>query len=163
MEQITRKTIWLLILSLFIACNSKKDENLINDNTDRSKVLSISFPDTVKLNKVVEGQLEYDLNNIGFDTDSISSRYLHLILATNRKEKLLGYNQIEKDYLLGYVDSIPTGKFKFVAVFEMKGKQMLNIAIRDNMFLKNNGELSEDEMKLRTADCLYSKEVYVIE
>ncbi|WP_192501961.1 hypothetical protein [Flavobacterium sp. PL002] len=166
MEQIIKKTKWLLILSLVIACNNKKNKNLDRDNkydNNISKILSISFPDTVRLNTVVEGQLQYDLNNIGFDSDSISSRFLHLILTTNRKEKLLGYNQMEKDYLLGYVDSIPTGKFKFAAVFEKKGKQMLNIAIRDNMFLKHDGELSEDEMKLRTADCLFSKEVYVIE
>lgn len=166
MVQIFKKTKWLFIMLMIISCNNKKEidsKKVLKKKINNSKIISCNFPDTVKLNKVVEGTLQYDLTNIGFDSDSISSRYLHLILATNRKEKSLEYNQIEKDYLLGFVDSIPTGKFKIVAVFEKKGKQILNIAIRDHMFLKPDGKLPKDKMKLRTADCLFSKEVMVVD
>ena len=79
------------------------------------------------------------------------------------KLQLAEYNEVDKDRLLSYIDSIPTGKFTFVAVFEKKGNQMLNIVIRDNMFLKPEKNSPKDKITLRTADCVFSKDVFVIE
>ena len=87
---------------------------------------------------------------------------MELILSTSIKKNLAEYKEIDKNRLLSFVDSIPTGKFKIVAVFEQAGKQILNIAIRDHMFLKPDKNTPSDKIKLRTSDCLFSKEVYVI-
>ena len=40
---------------------------------------------------------------------------------------------------------------------------MLNIVIRDNMFLKPEKNSPKDKITLRTADCVFSKDVFVIE
>lgn len=165
MEQIFKTTGIIIFISFIfsnISCQKDKSEiKHIDSGINKNKIISVKFPDTVKLNKVIEGTLQYDITNVDFNKKIISSRFLHLILATNRKESLIGYDQLEKDYLLGFIDSIPTGKFKIAAVFEKKGKQILNIAIRDNMFLKPDKNTPKDKMTLRRADCLFSKEVFV--
>lgn len=166
MEQIfniPKIIIFISFIFSIVSCQKDKTEKKHTDSSiNKNKIISINFPDTVKLNKVIRGTLQYDITNIGFDKKTISSRFLHLILTTNKKDHLLGYDQIEKDYLIGFVDSIPTGKFKIAAVFEQEGKQILNIAIRDNMFLKHSKDTPKDKITLRTADCLFSKEVYVV-
>lgn len=165
-EQIFKKIKWLLLTLIIISCNNKKEQEkskVLKIDQEKSKILSISFPDTVKLKKVIGGELKYDINNIGFNSDSISSRFLELLLSTSINKELANYNQIDNSRLLSYVDTIPTGKFSFKAVFEKKGKQTLNIVIRDNMFLKPDGKLPKDKMKLRTADYLFSKEVMVVD
>ena len=95
---------------------------MIDTSIYKNKILSCSFPDTVKLNKVIEGRLLYDVNNISFDYKLINKRYLHLILTTNKTKELMSYDEIEQDYLLGYMDSLNIGDFKFKAVFEKKRK-----------------------------------------
>lgn len=165
MEQIfkiTRVIIFISFLFSVISCQKDKTEiKHADSNINKNKIISFKFPDTVKRNKVIEGTLQYDIINTSYNKEAISSRFLHLILATNRKETLIGYDQLEKDYLLGFVDSIPTGKFKIAAVFEKKGKQILNIAIRDNMFLKPDKKTPKGKITLRTSDCSFSKEVFV--
>jgi hypothetical protein len=167
MEQIFKTSkivIFIFSIVSIVSCQKDKSEIKHTDSgIDKNKIIYVKFPDTVKLNKVIEGTLQYDITNVGFDKSTISSRFLHLILTTNRKESLVGYDELEKDYLLGFIDSIPTGKFKIAAVFEKKGKQILNIAIRDNMFLKPDKNTPKDKMTLRRADCLFSKEVFVEE
>lgn len=165
MEQIFKTSKIIIFISFIfsvVSCQKDKSEIKHTDSgINKNKIIYVKFPDTVKLNKVIEGTLQYDITNTGFNKEIISSRFLHLILATNRNERLMGYDQLEKDYLLGFIDSIPTGKFKIAAVFEKKGKQILNIAIRDNMFLKPDKNTPKDKMTLRRADCLFSKEVFV--
>jgi len=151
-----------LFFSFFSCQNEKKERKSNNLSINKSKIISCNFPDTIKLNKVVEGTLQYDINNVDFDKNLISSRFLELILSTSIKKNLAEYKEIDKNRLLSYVDSIPTGKFKIAAVFEHEGKQILNIAIRDNMFLKPDKNTHKDSLVLRTADCLFSKEVYII-
>ena len=167
MEQIFKTSKIVIFISFIfsiVSCQKDKSEiKYIDSGINENKIIYVKFPDTVKLNKVIEGTLQYDITNTGFNKEIISSRFLHLILATNRKESLVGYDQLEKDYLLGFIDSIPTGKFKIAAVFKKKGKQILNIAIRDNMFLKPDKNTPKDKMTLRRADCLFSKEVFVEE
>ena len=166
MVQISKHKWGILFTCFFffsISCqNEKKEKKSNNFGINKSKIISCNFPDTIKLNKVVEGTLQYDINNIDFDKNLISSRFLHLILSTSINKNLAEYKEVDKNGLLSYVDSIPTGKFKFAAVFEREGKQILNIAIRDNMFLKPDKNTHKDSLILRTADCLFSKEVYVI-
>ena len=167
MEQIFKSRRIIILIIFVYSCISCKKEKTENTHTgysiNKSKIISCNFPDTVKLNKVVEGTLQYDITNIDFNKNIITSRFLRLILTTNRRENLLGYDQIEKDYLLGFIDSIPTGKFKIAAVFEKKGKQMLNIAIRDHMFLRPDKNTPPDKITLRTADCLFNIQVFVVE
>lgn len=166
MEQIFNGTKYLLITLILISCNSKEKENYIEINENHineNRILLHTFPDTVKINKVIEGSLQYDVDNIGFDSDSISGRFLELLLSTSVNKELANYKDVEDNILLSYVDSLSTGKFKFYAVFEKKGKQTLNIAIRDYMYLKSDKKTSSNEVKLRTSDCLFSKEVYVID
>lgn len=155
-----KTTKYFLIAVMLISCGSKEDKKSIELN---NKIISHSFPDTIKLNKVIEGNLQYNLNEIGFESDSISSRFLELLLTTSINKELADYNQVNDNLLLSYLDSLPTGKFKFRAVFKKKGKQTLNIAIRDYMFLKPNKNTSHDKVNLRTSDCLFSKEVYVVD
>jgi len=166
MEQIFKVIKCAFILLIIISCNNKKAENSNQDlETDldlyKNKILFCSFPDTVKVNKVIEGRLEYDVSNI--DSSITSSRFLELLLSTNINKELAGYKEIENNILLSYVDTLNTGKFEFKAVFEKKGKQMLNIVIRDNKFLKNQKNIPQDKMILRTSDCLFSKEVFVVD
>ncbi|KAF2082444.1 hypothetical protein [Flavobacterium sharifuzzamanii] len=154
----------LLVTFFIISCNNKKEGNSnegFKENLYKNKILFSSFPDTVKVNKVIDGNLQYDVSN--FDSNITSNRFLELLLSTSINKELANYNEIQKNVLLSYVDSLNTGKFKFKAVFEKKGKQMLNIAIRDYKFLKPSKNTSPDKMVLRTSDCLFSKEVYVIE
>ena len=166
MVQIFKITIYIFITLIFISCNSKKEEKIINvfeKNIHENKILSYNFPDTVRQNTVINGRLRYNINNINFDPELINNRYLHMILTTNKYKELLSFDEIEEDYLLGYVDSLNTGKFNFKAVFKDGGNQVLNIAIRDYMYLKPNENTPPDKMTLRTSDCLFSKKVYVIE
>lgn len=166
MEQIFKALKLILIILMIISCNSKKDEstdNIFDKSIDKNKILSYNFPDTVKLNKVIDGKLQYDINNISFDSSIISSRFLELILSTDINKELANYDEIDDNRLLSYVDSLAIGKFNFKAVFEKKGKQTLNIAIRDYMYLKPNKNTPPDKMTLRTSDCLFSKDVYVVE
>ena len=157
-----RIVLFIFFVFISISCQNEKKENKSNVGVNKSKIISCSFPDTIKLNKVVQGTLQYDINNIDFNKNLISSRFLELILSTSIKKNLAEYKEIDKNRLLSFVDSIPTGKFKIVAVFEQEGKQILNIAIRDHMFLKPDKNTPSDKIKLRTSDCLFSKEVYVI-
>ena len=159
MEQIFKMIKYFFISILFISCNSKEVKN---STAISNKILSHNFPDTVKLNKVISGSLQYDINDIGFESDSISSRFLQLLLTTSINKGTANYSQVDNNRLLSYLDTVPTGTFKFYAVFEKKGKQTLNIVIRDHMYLKSNGKLPKDKMVLRTTDCLFSKVVYVV-
>lgn len=166
MGQIFKTIKYFLIALIIISCNSKekKDSYEINkEYLNKNKILSHTFPDTVKINKVIEGSLQYDVNNVGFDSDSINSRFLELLLSTSINKELADYNEIDRNRLLSFVDSLSVGKFKFYAVFEKKGKQTLNIVIRDYMYLKPDKNIPSDEIKLRTSDCLFSKEVYVVD
>lgn len=164
MEQIFKITKCVFIALIIISCNNKKEENLKEDlekNLNKSKILYCNFPDTVEVNKVIDGKLQYDVSNI--DSKITSSRFLELLLSTSINKELANYNEIEKNVLLSYVDTLNTGKFEFKAVFEKKGKQMLNIVIRDNKFLKPQKNTPSDKITLRRDDCLFSKKVYVVD
>jgi hypothetical protein len=164
MEQIFKITRYVFIALIIISCNNKKDENLkeaLKNNLSKSKILFCSFPDTVKVNKVIDGKLQYDVSNI--DSTITSSRFLVLVLSTSVNKELANYNEVNNNALLSYVDSLNTGKFEFKAVFEKKGKQMLNIVIRDYKYLKPDKNTPQDKIRLRTSDCLFSKEVYVVD
>lgn len=166
MEQIFKTTKYFLITLILISCNAKEKKDSIETNEkyiNKNKILSHTFPDTVKVNKVIEGSLQYDVNNIGSESDSINGRFLELLLSTGINKELADYNEVNNNRLLSYVDSLSVGKFNFHAVFEKKGKQTLNIAIRDYMYLKPDKNTPSNEVKLRTSDCLFSKEVYVID
>ncbi len=174
MGQVFKIILYTYLSFLFVSCNHKKKESIntiVNDTVSvvidtsiyKNKILSCSFPDTVKLNKVIEGRLLYDVNNISFDYKLINKRYLHLILTTNKTKELMSYDEIEQDYLLGYMDSLNIGDFKFKAVFEKKGNQTLNIAIRDYMYLMPDKNTPPDKINLRTSDCEFSKKAYVID
>jgi len=164
MEQIFKISRCVFILFIIISCNNKKDQNLNEDikkNSNKSKILYCSFPDTVKINTVMDGKIQYDVRNA--DSSITSSRFLVLLLSTSINKELAEYDEINNNRLLSYVDSLNTGKFDFKAVFEKKGKQTLNIVIRDNKFLKSQKNTPPDKMILRTSDCLFSKEVYVVD
>ncbi|MFC0779627.1 hypothetical protein [Flavobacterium sp. HJSW_4] len=164
MKQIFKIAGCCAIVLFIISCNNKKEQNLQDDlknDLNKSKILSCSFPDTVKINTVMDGKLQYDVRNI--DSTITSSRFLELILSTNINKELANYNEVNNNALLSYVDSLNTGKFEFKAVFEKEGKQILNIVIRDHKFLKPQKNTSPDKMTLRTSDCLFSKEVYVVD
>lgn len=160
------KALKLIFITMIIVSCNKKSENLEEDsksNLNNSKILSFNFPDTIKLNKVIEGRLQYDINNIGFDPSIIDTRFLELILSADINKELANYDEINNKRLLTYVDSLAKGDFKFQAVFEKKGNQTLNIAIRDYMYLKPDEDMPSDKIKLRTSDCIFSKNVYVID
>ena len=164
MEQIFKIARCVFILLIVISCNNKREDNLNEDskkNLNKSKIIYCSFPDTVKINKVIDGKLQYDVKNV--DSSITSSRFLELLLSTSINKELANYNEVNDNALLSYVDSLNTGKFAFKAVFEKKGKQTLNIVIRDNKFLKPQKNTPSDKMTLRTSDCLFSKEVYVVD
>ncbi|MBO9584363.1 MAG: hypothetical protein J7574_09415 [Flavobacterium sp.] len=164
MEQIFKIARCVFILLIVISCNNKREDNLNEDskkNLNKSKIIYCSFPDTVKINKVIDGKLQYDVKNV--DSSITSSRFLELLLSTSINKELANYNEVNDNALLSYVDSLNTGKFAFKAVFEKKGKQTLNIVIRDNKFLKPQKNTPPDKMTLRTSDCLFSKEVYVVD
>lgn len=163
MEQIFKISRYVFILFMIFSCNNKKEENsneVLKNNLDKNKILFYSFPDTVKVNKVIDSKLQYDVTNI--DSSITSSRFLELLLSTSINKELANYNEVDNNRLLSYVDSLNTGKFEFKAVFEKKGKQMLNIVIRDNKFLKPKNTPS-DKIILRRDDCLFSKEVFVVD
>lgn len=164
MEQIFKISRYAFILFMIFSCNNKKEENsneVLKNNLDKNKILFYSFPDTVKVNKVIDGKLQYDVTNI--DSTITSSRFLELLLSTSINKELANYNEVDNNRLLSYVDSLNTGKFEFKAVFEKKGKQMLNIVIRDNKFLKPKKNTPSDKIILRRDDCLFSKEVFVVD
>lgn len=168
MGQVFKVIICVFIVLIIISCNNKKEENSNqNSITDldlyKNKILYCSFPDTVKVNKVIEGKLQYDVNSIEIDSSITSSRFLQLLLSTSINKELADYNEINSNRLLSYVDKSNTGKFEFKAVFEKKGKQTLNIVIRDHKFLKPKKNTPKDKMIIRTRDCLFSKEVYVVD
>lgn len=160
MEQIFKITKCVFIALIIISCNNKKEESS-KEELNKSKILYCSFPDTVKINKVTDGKIQYDVSNV--DSKITSSRFLELLLSTSINKELANYNEIEKNVLLSYVDSLNIGTFEFKAVFEKKGKQMLNIVIRDNKFLKNQKNTPPDKIILRRDDCLFSKEVFVVD
>lgn len=154
----------LFIALIIISCNNKKEENSKTDlNLYKNKILSYNFPDTVKVNKVIEGKLQYDVNSIEIDSSITSKRFLVLLLSTSINKELADYNEVNNNRLLSYIDSLNTGKFEFKAVFEKKGKQMLNIAIRDYKYLKPKKNTPPDKIVIRTRDCVFSKEVYVVD
>lgn len=164
MGQIFKITKCVFIALIIISCNNKKEENstkALKNNLNKSKILFCSFPDTVKVNKIIDGKLQYDVSSI--DSSITSSRFLELLVSTSTNKELANYNEVEKNILLSYVDSLNTGKFEFKAVFEKKGKQMLNIVVRDNKFLKPQKNAPPDKMTLRRMDCLFSKEVFVVD
>lgn len=168
MGQIFKIISFAFTVLLITSCNNKKDENPDSDlksnpDLNKNKILSYSFPDTVKVNKVIEGKLQYDVNSIEIDSSITSSRFLELLLSTSINKELADYDEVNSNRLLTYVDSLNTGKFEFKAVFEKKGKQMLNIVIRDYKYLKPKKNMSPDKMILRKRDCLFSKEVYVVD
>ncbi|MDN3672966.1 hypothetical protein QWY99_07865 [Flavobacterium branchiarum] len=160
MEQIFKITKCIFIALIIISCNNKKEESS-KEELNKSKILYCSFPDTVKINKVVDGKLQYYASNS--DSSITSSRFLELLLSTNINKELANYDEIDNNRLLSYVDSLNTGKFEFKAVFEKKGKQTLNIVIRDNKFLKPQKNMPSDKITLRRDDCLFSKEVFVVD
>ncbi|MCD0464145.1 hypothetical protein [Flavobacterium sp. ENC] len=160
MEQIFKITKCVFIALIIISCNNKKEESS-KEELNKSKILYCSFPDTVKINKVIDGKIQYDVSNV--DSKITSSRFLELLLSTSINKELANYNEIEKNVLLSYVDSLNTGTFEFKAVFEKKGKQMLNVVIRDNKFLKPQKNTPADKIILRRQDCLFSKEVFVVD
>lgn len=164
MEQIFKIARCVFILLIVISCNNKREDNLNEDskkNLNKSKIIYCSFPDTVKINKVIDGKLQYDVKNV--DSSITSSRFLELLLSTSINKELANYNEVNDNALLSYVDSLNTGKFAFKAVFEKKGKQTLNIVIRDNKFLKPKRNTPSDKITLRREDCLFSKEVFVVD
>ncbi|MCC9020260.1 hypothetical protein [Flavobacterium lipolyticum] len=164
MERIFKIISFAFTVLLITSCNNKKEENsteTLKSNLSKSKILFCSFPDTVKVNKVIDGKLQYDVSNI--DSTVTSSRFLVLVLSTSVNKELANYKEVDNNALLSYVDSLNTGKFEFKAVFEKKGKQMLNIVIRDHKFLKPQKNIPRDKMILRTSDCLFSKEVFVVD
>lgn len=166
MGQIFKIPKFIFILFIITSCSNKKEENLekeFESNLDKNKIISFEFPNTLKLNEVIEGKLQYDINITDFNSDTIDGRFLELILSTNINKELANYDEINNDRLLTYVDSLAKGNFVFKAVFENKGKQTLNIAIRDYMYLTPDENTPSEKIRLRRSDCLFSKSVYVVD
>jgi len=167
MAQIFKIMKYLIFILFVVSCNNKKSKDtnskFIYDNNSNDKIISHNFPDTVKINTVVKGNILYDIENKEQNKNLIDDRFLELLISTSTNKELAEYNEVNKNLLLSFTDTIPTGKFYFPAVFEKKGKQMLNLVIRDNMFLKPDKHTPSDKVVLRTRDCLFSKEVYVVE
>ena len=165
MAQIFKLCISIFFFITIFSCNKKSDipSNKLEENKfNKSKIILCKFPDTIKLNKVVDGSIQYDVSNIGFNPNLIDNRFLELILSTSINKDLANYKEIDNNRLLSFTDSLSTGKFIFKAVFEKKGKQILNIAIRDYMYLKPTKATPVDKITLRTSDCLFSKQVFVV-
>jgi hypothetical protein len=167
------KYILMLLLLYFInSCENKENlkQKIIKNKTEhisiyKRKILSLDFPDTVKLNKVVEGNLTYDVNNIGFDPKLINSRFTVYISASNlNEEKYIPFDKLDKYAEWSIVDTLNNGKYRFYAVFEKKGRQTLNIGIMDFFYLKPSKHKSnKDKITLRKSESFMYKVVYVID
>lgn len=166
MVQILKNINYFLVFIFLISCNFKSDENDKKNEANKnigSEIISYNFPDTVKINAVVEGNIVYDIINNDLVNNIINDRFLELLVSTSVNKTHSEYDEVNSNLLISFTDTIPTGKFHFPAVFKNKGKQTLNVVIRDHMFLKPDNNTPSDKVVLRTRDCLFSKEVYVIE
>ena len=66
MEQIFKKLKYSLFIIIVISCNNDKNDKLnsiVDKSMDKSKILVHNFPDTVKINTVVEGYIHCDIKN----------------------------------------------------------------------------------------------------
>lgn len=166
MEQIFKKLKYLFFIIIVISCNTKKKDETdysVDTSTNKSKIMFHNFPDTVKINTVVEGDIHYDIINDEYNKKMIDDRFLELLISTSINKELAEYDKVHDNLLLSFTDTIPTGKFHFPAVFEKTGRQTLNLVIRDHMFLKPDKNTPSDKVVLRKLDCSFSKDVYVIE
>jgi Leucine-rich repeat (LRR) protein len=162
------KTI-LFFSFLLISCHTKKNEDeiikkgIIKKEVKKKELTYFSFPDTVKINKLIDGELSYNLDYVDIDKKEISYRYIFLIVNVDEKD-LSSYEEINNKRLLGFIDTLATGNFKFKAVFTKKGNQVLNLAIQDNMNLRDGGFKNHpDSMRVSKNEVTISKTVFVEE
>jgi len=168
MRNLSFKT--LIFFSFYIiSCQTKEndDEMIINNissyEVSKNELTYFSFPDTVKINNLIDGELTYNLDYVDIDKKEISYRYIVLVVNVDDKD-LLSFDEIYNNSLLGYVDTLATGNFKFKAVFTKKGNQVLNLAIQDNMNLKDGGYKNHpDSMRVSKNVVTISKTIFVEE
>lgn len=163
MSTLNFKTI-LFFSFLLISCHPKKNEDeIIKKEVKKNKLTYFSFPDTVKMNKLIDGELTYNLDYVDIDKKEISYRFIFLAINVDEKD-LLSFEEIHNNSLLGYVDTLVTGNFKFKAVFTKRGNQVLNLAIQDNMNLRDGGYKNHpDSMRVSQNEVTISKTIFVEE
>lgn len=169
MKTLNFKTIVFFLFFYIISCQTRTNDNEIVKNKINKKEVKkkeltyFSFPDTVKINNLIDGELTYNLDYVDIDKKEISYRYIVLVLNVDDKD-LLSFDEIYNNSLLGYVDTLATGNFKFKAVFTKKGNQVLNLAIQDNMNLRDGGYKNHpDSMRVSKNVVTISKTVFVEE
>src|SRR5690606_17405977 len=152
-----------LFLEILLSCSNsskQKDEELteISTKNQHQEFLMFDFPDTVQVNKIITGRLQYNLNN--GDESNMGSRHILLFIKTEKKERFT-LDEIKRVNSLGYEDTIGNGFFTFEAVFSKQGRQFLNGVIDDVIFLEDNN-LQKDSLMMKRKETQFTKDVYVV-
>ena len=152
----------IVIVSLLSCINKINEEKPKSIEANKQALTFFHFPDTVKINNLIDGKLIYNLNFTDYKKDDIiESRYIYLIVNVD-DEDLLSFEEINNKRLLGFIDTLSTGEFKFKAVFTKKGNQVLNLAIQDNVIFKNNEyKDNPDTVNVYKKELTISKTVFV--
>jgi hypothetical protein len=164
----------LIILIAFLLLSSCKKENrksLIQVKSNISEtdndfkeheIKNFKFPDTVSINTMVEGFIEYD-RNFGKTVDSdIKERYIFFHVGTDKDSQNLALEKFNRfPYRLAFEDTVGNGLIKFETVFTKPGLNYLHGVIEDFYNLENTDQ-AEDSIKVVSKKTIITKAVNVI-
>ena len=101
MGQIIKILKYLFIFLLIISCKNEEKNNLkvAKGKVIDDRIISHNFPDTVKINTLVEGSIQYDIKNIEYKKNMINDRFIELLISTSINKTLAGYDEINNNII----------------------------------------------------------------
>ena len=111
------------------------------------KIINIVFPDTVSMNKNINGELKYDLKLDTIKSSELVKRYI--FLYTSAEKISGGVDDIKKVEHNIFIDTLGEGIFSFKANFKRLGANHLTLILQDVIFVKSD---NPDEAMLEIKD-----------
>ena len=151
------------LILMIISCKENTSRSLGKLNNEhkisQDKILSFEFPDTVQVNKLINGGLKY---NTDLEDSNFEERNIFLYVSTNQKKERESLEKmIESPNLLIHEDTIGNGQFSFQAVFTKTGKSYLHCLVQDIVFLNEEAKKSGTGAIINETDL--NKRIYVIQ
>lgn len=155
-----------LIILNFFSCKEETKEHFGNNqiNIKNNKIKFFNFPDTVKLQKMVDGVLNYNMEIEKLDQKNIKEKYtfLHLLVNNNSKEiSLEKMNKSQNKFV--FEDSLMNGEITFKVPFSQLGRNNLHFVIEELIVLKDSSLQINDKVKLLTRETNFEKDVLVVD
>uniref|UniRef100_UPI001E2D2A25 hypothetical protein n=1 Tax=Gillisia sp. CAL575 TaxID=985255 RepID=UPI001E2D2A25 len=135
--KLKRLSILLISLLALNSCKEDKSKSLLQEKPSDSKqdnreINTFTFPDTVFINTMVKGVIEYNRNFGNTNDSKIKERYIFFHVGTDQNYENLEIEEFDRfPNRLAFEDTIGNGLIQFETVFTKSGLNYLHGVVKD--------------------------------